>query len=114
MSIYGFYRITRSFVGGFSFFRVRQQPPAHVPELLLHVHPGGLYLDGTFGVGGHTAEILDRGGRVYALDYDEISVQQGQERFADAISAHALTLAAHSSRTSSTRALTQKNFLLPP
>ncbi len=48
---------------------------------LLQVHPDGLYLDGTFGAGGHTREILDQGGKVVALDYDELSVARGRERF---------------------------------
>jgi 16S rRNA (cytosine1402-N4)-methyltransferase len=49
---------------------------AHIPVLLaeavdaLDVRPGGLYLDGTFGAGGHTREIAARGGRVVAFDVD--------------------------------------------
>ncbi len=37
---------------------------------LLDVRPGGFYLDGTFGAGGHTREIVARGGRVLAFDVD--------------------------------------------
>lgn len=46
----------------------------HKPVLLnealdyLDVKPGELYLDGTYGGGGHSREILKRGGRVLALD----------------------------------------------
>ncbi len=36
----------------------------------LDVRAGGLYLDATFGAGGHTAEIVRRGGRVVAFDQD--------------------------------------------
>jgi 16S rRNA (cytosine1402-N4)-methyltransferase len=49
---------------------------AHIPVLLgeavdaLDVRPGGLYVDGTFGAGGHTREIAARGGRVVAFDVD--------------------------------------------
>lgn len=34
----------------------------------LNVKPGELYIDGTYGGGGHSREILKRGGRVLALD----------------------------------------------
>jgi 16S rRNA (cytosine1402-N4)-methyltransferase len=49
---------------------------AHIPVLLgeavdaLDVRPDGLYVDGTFGAGGHTREIAARGGRVVAFDVD--------------------------------------------
>jgi 16S rRNA (cytosine1402-N4)-methyltransferase len=48
----------------------------HVPVLLdeavagLVVRPGGLYLDGTFGAGGHSRAIAALGGRVLAFDLD--------------------------------------------
>ncbi len=48
----------------------------HKPVLLyelvdaLRVHEGGVYLDGTLGGGGHTAEIVRRGGRVIGVDRD--------------------------------------------
>lgn len=37
----------------------------------LSVEPGKLYIDGTLGGGGHTAEILERGGKVLGIDFDE-------------------------------------------
>ncbi|MBD5633492.1 MAG: 16S rRNA (cytosine(1402)-N(4))-methyltransferase RsmH [Candidatus Eremiobacteraeota bacterium] len=49
---------------------------AHVPVFLrqsldaLEVRPGGLYVDGTYGAGGHTRAIVARGGRVVAFDLD--------------------------------------------
>ena len=48
----------------------------HLPVLLtecmdgLRVAPGGEYLDCTLGGGGHTLEILRRGGRVVGIDRD--------------------------------------------
>jgi 16S rRNA (cytosine1402-N4)-methyltransferase len=51
----------------------------HIPALLnesidgLNVQPGGIYVDVTFGGGGHSMEILKRlkGGRLVAFDQDE-------------------------------------------
>ena len=52
---------------------------AHVPVLLgpvldgLKIKPGGCYVDGTFGRGGHSKEILKQlgsGGRLIAIDRD--------------------------------------------
>jgi 16S rRNA (cytosine1402-N4)-methyltransferase len=49
----------------------------------LHVHPEGVYVDGTAGLGGHTlriAEKLGEGGRVFGLDRDLRAVGKAQER----------------------------------
>ncbi len=49
----------------------------------LHVHPEGVYVDGTAGLGGHTlriAEKLSEGGRVFGLDRDLRAVEKAQER----------------------------------
>ena len=49
---------------------------SHIPVMLtevmeaLQVKPGGLYIDATFGGGGHTEEIIKRGGKVLAIDAD--------------------------------------------
>ncbi len=60
----------------------------HRPVLLeeavemLQVKPGGTYMDGTFGLGGHTKEILKRSapdGRVIAFDWDEEAIRIGLE-----------------------------------
>lgn len=54
----------------------------HTPVLLkeaidgLHVISGGKYIDATYGVGGHSAEIIKRGGTVLAIDWDEKSVER--------------------------------------
>lgn len=46
--------------------------------------PGGLYVDGTFGRGGHTAAILkrlDASGQVIAIDKDEAAIAFSKKRF---------------------------------
>lgn len=66
----------------------------HIPVMLaeaiegLHIRPEGIYVDVTFGGGGHSRAILDRlghGGRLYAFDQDEdAKVESGKiqdERF---------------------------------
>ncbi len=55
----------------------------HVPVLLAEVlealapRPGGLIIDGTFGAGGYTRALLDRGAEVIALDRDPSAVRAG-------------------------------------
>ena len=57
----------------------------HVPVLLdetidaLAVKPGGRYVDGTFGRGGHAREIVRRGGEVLGIDRDEEAVAAAGE-----------------------------------
>ena len=52
----------------------------HIPVLLaetisaLSVKPGGRYIDGTFGRGGHSREIARRGGTVLGIDRDPAAV----------------------------------------
>ncbi|MBI5040162.1 MAG: 16S rRNA (cytosine(1402)-N(4))-methyltransferase RsmH [Gammaproteobacteria bacterium] len=69
------------------------QTATHRPVLLrealegLVVRPDGVYLDGTFGRGGHAAAILERlgppglGGRLYAMDKDPEAVRVALDRF---------------------------------
>ena len=68
------------------------EKPAHT-SVLLHeaidavvTDPDGFYIDGTFGRGGHTAELLSRlseHGRVLAIDKDPQAIEAGRKRFAD-------------------------------
>lgn len=60
-------------------------PAPHVPVLLdqviaaLAVAPGETHVDGTFGAGGYTRAILDKGAaRVYAFDRDPDAIQEGE------------------------------------
>ncbi len=57
-----------------------QQPVYHIPALLsecidgLNINPSGIYVDVTFGGGGHSRAIMEqlgRKGRLYSLDQDE-------------------------------------------
>jgi 16S rRNA (cytosine1402-N4)-methyltransferase len=58
-------------------------PAGHVPVLLpevlayLAVTEGGRYIDGTFGAGGYTRAILERGGTVLGIDRDRGAVTAG-------------------------------------
>ena len=53
--------------------------PVLLPEVLeyLGVVEGGRYIDGTFGAGGYSRAILDRGGSVLAIDRDPSAIQGG-------------------------------------
>ena len=62
----------------------------HVPVMLeevleyLQPEPGGHYVDGTLGGGGHTAAILERSapnGRVLGIDTDQQALERVRERF---------------------------------
>lgn len=70
----------------------------HVPVLLheaieeLHVTPNAWYVDATFGRGGHTAEILKKGGNVVAFDHDAEAIAFGNVHFKDEISNSKLIL----------------------
>ena len=68
------------------------EKPQHTAVLLreavdaLVTDPDGFYVDGTFGRGGHTAELLSRlsdRGRVLAIDKDPQAIELGREHFAD-------------------------------
>jgi 16S rRNA (cytosine1402-N4)-methyltransferase len=59
-------------------------PAPHVPVLLgevieaLAVAPGEIHVDGTFGAGGYTRAILEKGAaRVYAFDRDPDAIEEG-------------------------------------
>jgi len=60
-------------------------PAPHVPVLLdeviagLAVAPGETHVDGTFGAGGYTRAIIEKGAaRVYAFDRDPDAIQEGE------------------------------------
>lgn len=48
----------------------------------LNIKPGGTYLDGTLGLGGHSYEIASRldGGRLICIDRDETAIERAGER----------------------------------
>ena len=65
-----------------------QHRPVLMDEVLtgMAIRPDGIYLDGTFGRGGHSAAILDRlgaKGRLLAMDKDPVAVAVARERFAN-------------------------------
>jgi len=47
----------------------------------LNVQLGQWYVDGTFGRGGHTREMLKRGGKVIAFDHDAEAISYGMTHF---------------------------------
>lgn len=59
----------------------------HIPVLLtesvdaLNVKKDGLYFDGTLGGGGHSYEIMKRGGRIIATDRDMQAIDHSRMRF---------------------------------
>ena len=59
-------------------------PAGHVPVLLaetlaaLEPREGGVYVDGTFGAGGYSRALLERGARVVAIDRDPSAIAGGQ------------------------------------
>lgn len=68
---------------------VRQTAPVHCPVLpaeILHYlapRPGGLYVDGTLGLGGHTEAVLQHSapdGRVIAFEWDEAAIARSRVR----------------------------------
>ena len=52
----------------------------------LNIKPKGLYIDGTFGRGGHSSQVLKLlgdGGRLIAFDRDPDAIAYGEEKFKD-------------------------------
>lgn len=72
----------------------------HVTVLLneavagLNIKPGGTYVDGTLGGGGHTGKILGQltTGHLYSFDQDETAINYNREHLKPAIDAGKLTL----------------------
>jgi len=50
------------------------------------------YIDATFGRGGHSREILKKGGRVIAFDFDQQSIERAKELFSKEIDSQQLIL----------------------
>lgn len=61
--------------------------PVLVNEVLegLRVHEDGRYIDATVGDGGHTKEIIDRGGAVLGIDQDSEVIKRVSERLREEI-----------------------------
>ena len=59
---------------------------------MLEIKAGEWYLDATFGRGGHTRAILEAGGKVLAMDWDEESIMAGQLKFVQALESKNLIL----------------------
>ena len=62
--------------------------PVMLKEVLqwLDVKPGGVYLDGTLGGGGHSEAILKRAGEgasLYGIDRDPAAIEAASRRLAD-------------------------------
>ena len=61
----------------------------HTPIMLkeciegLNIKPDGIYVDGTFGGGGHSSKILEKltSGKLIAIDKDPIALEVGKQRF---------------------------------
>jgi 16S rRNA (cytosine1402-N4)-methyltransferase len=72
----------------------KQHQPVLLQEAieLLDVKPDHWYIDGTFGRGGHTSQILQRGGQVIAIDQDEMAIEYGQQKFSKEIAEGKLIL----------------------
>lgn len=57
---------------------------SHIPVLLdevldaLAIVPGEVHVDGTFGAGGYSSAMADRGAKVYAFDRDPDAIAEGQ------------------------------------
>lgn len=70
----------------------------HQPVLLqetieaLTIEPGNLYVDATFGRGGHTREILNHGGKVIAFDHDQEAIEYGTAEFEKELTTNYLLL----------------------
>ncbi len=68
--------------------------PVMISEVLsgLDVSANQWYIDATFGRGGHTEQILDKGAKVIAFDFDHEAINYGQQKFAEQIAAKDLIL----------------------
>lgn len=71
---------------------------SHIPVLFketleaLLPASGKIFLDGTFGRGGHTRALLDAGVKVVALDWDDDAIEAGKQSFASELTSGQLIL----------------------
>ena len=69
---------------------------SHITVLLkeaveaLQVQPQAWYVDATVGGGGHTSAILEQGGKVLGFDFDQLAIDQANERFKDKVDSHSV------------------------
>ena len=91
----------------------------HVPVMLeevlayLQPRPGGYYIDGTLGGGGHTAAILERSapdGKVLGIDADEQALERVHARLSHYVESGRLTLA-HGNFADITRIAQETGFV---
>lgn len=93
----------------------KKHQPVMLAETIegLHIQSGEWYLDATFGRGGHTAAILEKGGYVLAFDWDAQAIEYANEVFAKEIETGKLILV-HSSfaqlKAETARIMTQHNI----
>ena len=52
---------------------------------LLRPRPGGVYVDATLGLGGHAEQIVNRGGRVVGIEWDDDAASRAAERLGPAV-----------------------------
>lgn len=60
--------------------RVHEPVLLHEVISLLRPRPGGVYVDGTLGLGGHAEEIQKAGGRVIGIEWDPEAASRAAER----------------------------------
>ncbi len=74
------------------------QRTVHYPVLLkesidsLDVCPNAWYIDGTFGFGGHSKEILSRGGKVLGIDQDKQTIEIAEKDFSESVKSGSVIL----------------------
>jgi len=64
----------------------------HEIREFLNITPDAKYIDATLGGGGHTAEIINQGGRVLGIDTDEEAISYVTSRYQSHITTHKLSV----------------------
>lgn len=93
----------------------------HQPALLqetinfLKIKPGEVYIDATIGGGGHSLEILRKGGRLLGIDWDSEAIEFAQERLkAYSIPGAKTTFKIVKGNFADLKQIVQENQLSPP